>query len=284
MIYCTNCGVANREGSRFCNECGAPLGAMAPCPHCGLPNITTGRFCNFCGGRLGAAEAKAPAAASIADDSSAGPVVAPSPKLAPSPVLEEEPALAREETGDIGAGDRPDYSADLEPEPATATDDRAAVAMTDETVACAEEVAVGDRLALDWLKLEPRVETRETGGVAVAEAVDVAPSWEETVPPVVEETGGEDGAGLFEAPQLPIEALDTEPAIVDEPHLIEESTTGIALARSLRRPPIRRELEVDTGEQASAMANVFTSVVNSRATIVSLEQYRRVSKRGWFKW
>lgn len=52
MIYCSNCGTANRDGSRFCNECGFRLGALLPCPFCHLPNLSTSRFCNFCGRRL----------------------------------------------------------------------------------------------------------------------------------------------------------------------------------------------------------------------------------------
>ncbi|MBI2955143.1 MAG: zinc ribbon domain-containing protein [Chloroflexi bacterium] len=48
MIYCSNCGTGNRDGSRFCNECGQRLGTLLPCPSCGFPNLSTARFCNNC--------------------------------------------------------------------------------------------------------------------------------------------------------------------------------------------------------------------------------------------
>ncbi len=55
MIYCPNCGTANRDGSKFCNECGARLAAPAtgiPCPECGTFNPVTRLFCQKCGARL----------------------------------------------------------------------------------------------------------------------------------------------------------------------------------------------------------------------------------------
>lgn len=55
MIYCPNCGTANRDGSKFCNECGARLAAPATgiaCPECGTFNPVTLLFCQKCGARL----------------------------------------------------------------------------------------------------------------------------------------------------------------------------------------------------------------------------------------
>lgn len=52
MIHCSKCGLANRDGSKFCNECGSRLGANFGCPSCGEPNPSTARFCGFCGTRL----------------------------------------------------------------------------------------------------------------------------------------------------------------------------------------------------------------------------------------
>ncbi|MFQ6015873.1 MAG: zinc-ribbon domain-containing protein, partial [Anaerolineae bacterium] len=54
MIYCPNCGVANREGSKFCNECGQALG-LAPgirCPMCSVMNPEENVLCSSCGARL----------------------------------------------------------------------------------------------------------------------------------------------------------------------------------------------------------------------------------------
>jgi hypothetical protein len=54
MIYCPKCGTANRDGSRFCNECGEKLGSQTQikCPHCGVLNSVQSVFCSECGGRL----------------------------------------------------------------------------------------------------------------------------------------------------------------------------------------------------------------------------------------
>lgn len=54
MIYCPECGTANRDGSRFCNECGQKLGAFTrvKCPACGAMNPVQHAFCSECGGRL----------------------------------------------------------------------------------------------------------------------------------------------------------------------------------------------------------------------------------------
>ncbi|MGC8827806.1 MAG: zinc ribbon domain-containing protein, partial [Anaerolineae bacterium] len=61
MIYCPNCGTANRDGSKFCNECGQRLtGAEGMrCPMCGALNRSGSVFCTQCGSRLIAVEAPA---------------------------------------------------------------------------------------------------------------------------------------------------------------------------------------------------------------------------------
>jgi chitodextrinase len=54
MIYCPKCGTANRDGSRFCNECGEKLGTHThvTCPQCGTLNPAQNVFCSECRGRL----------------------------------------------------------------------------------------------------------------------------------------------------------------------------------------------------------------------------------------
>ena len=54
MIYCPNCGTANRDGSRFCNECASPLPTETGvrCPMCSTPNPPGNVFCDNCGARL----------------------------------------------------------------------------------------------------------------------------------------------------------------------------------------------------------------------------------------
>ncbi|TEU14559.1 MAG: zinc-ribbon domain-containing protein [Anaerolineales bacterium] len=54
MIYCPNCGTANRDGSRFCNDCGADLSDASGrrCPMCSALNPIESTVCNECGARL----------------------------------------------------------------------------------------------------------------------------------------------------------------------------------------------------------------------------------------
>jgi hypothetical protein len=60
VIFCLVCGVGNRAGSRFCNACGRPVGAVVACAGCGTPNPPGSRFCNACGGPLEPPELAAP--------------------------------------------------------------------------------------------------------------------------------------------------------------------------------------------------------------------------------
>ena len=58
-MICQSCGAENREGRKFCAECGRPL--ALPCPSCGAANEPGERFCGECGAPLGeAAAAPAP--------------------------------------------------------------------------------------------------------------------------------------------------------------------------------------------------------------------------------
>jgi class 3 adenylate cyclase/tetratricopeptide (TPR) repeat protein len=49
-MRCPTCGAENREGRKFCAECGQPLGLG--CPACGTPNEPGERFCGECGAAL----------------------------------------------------------------------------------------------------------------------------------------------------------------------------------------------------------------------------------------
>src|SRR5205814_323375 len=52
-MRCSSCGTENREGRKFCAECGSPLAAA--CPACGAANEPGERFCGECGSALDAA-------------------------------------------------------------------------------------------------------------------------------------------------------------------------------------------------------------------------------------
>src|SRR5262245_42831761 len=49
-VACSNCGVENPPGARFCGGCGTPLARA--CPACGEANDAAMRFCNHCGAAL----------------------------------------------------------------------------------------------------------------------------------------------------------------------------------------------------------------------------------------
>ncbi|MBI3127451.1 MAG: AAA family ATPase [Candidatus Tectomicrobia bacterium] len=51
-MRCPRCQAENREGRRFCAECGVPL--ALPCPSCGFSNEPGEKFCGGCGQPLGA--------------------------------------------------------------------------------------------------------------------------------------------------------------------------------------------------------------------------------------
>lgn len=53
MIYCPDCGTSNREGSRFCSECGESLPSTGlRCPMCGTLNPVSNVYCEECTARL----------------------------------------------------------------------------------------------------------------------------------------------------------------------------------------------------------------------------------------
>ncbi|MBC7259834.1 MAG: zinc ribbon domain-containing protein [Chloroflexi bacterium] len=93
MIYCPNCGTANRDGSSFCNQCGQRLagGSKATCPFCGAENPIENIFCDACGAKLaplvtrGAEEKERPRLKGLS--------------LPTKPTEEEEPAPLGEEAG-----------------------------------------------------------------------------------------------------------------------------------------------------------------------------------------
>ncbi len=61
MIRCPKCSTLNRDSSRFCNECGAPLQkTRLRCPMCGTLNPVGNIFCDQCHARLLPAEGIVP--------------------------------------------------------------------------------------------------------------------------------------------------------------------------------------------------------------------------------
>lgn len=53
-MTCDVCGTSNKEGRKFCRECGSPLAAV--CGNCGAVNEADDKFCGNCGQALGTEE------------------------------------------------------------------------------------------------------------------------------------------------------------------------------------------------------------------------------------
>ncbi len=54
MVYCAHCGTQNRDGSKFCSNCGARLASESGlrCPMCSTLNQVESVFCSNCSARL----------------------------------------------------------------------------------------------------------------------------------------------------------------------------------------------------------------------------------------
>ena len=78
-MECQACGSENREGRRFCSECGVSL--ASPCPQCAFVNDPGEKFCGGCGVSL--APASAPGA------SKPGAAQTPTPETHRQPKLWE---------------------------------------------------------------------------------------------------------------------------------------------------------------------------------------------------
>ena len=118
MIYCPSCGTANRDGSRFCNECGHKLPSKTGimCPMCSHMNPAANVYCDRCHARLVPASPSSPAEppsgigaapqaewvdpAAMKKGLSLPTRSAPAEPPPPEPQLEVEPTSAEEETPD----------------------------------------------------------------------------------------------------------------------------------------------------------------------------------------
>ncbi len=76
-MQCASCTAEMPEGSRFCDECGAPM--PVGCPSCGAANRPGAKFCAKCGGELAAPPSIAPSA---------------TPKTSPAPPFASPPSFA----------------------------------------------------------------------------------------------------------------------------------------------------------------------------------------------
>ena len=226
MIYCPNCGTANRDGSRFCNDCGADLGA-APgrrCPMCSTVNPIESTVCGECGARL------VPQTAPLTEAEQEAEIPDWLQQLRASSA-EETSVSERPVMPEVGpaepAEEIPDWLKEIQPPeekprvPPTAWEDEAEMRRETPSVEVAS-YPPGEEEP-DWLK---RLRAASTGKPAVAEEpaapprpMRVPPTREAPAPPREEELGPDWLERLRqtmpeEAP--PAEAAEVAPPVFEE--------------------------------------------------------------------
>lgn len=189
MIYCSHCGTQNREGSKYCGNCGARLAPPSGvvCPMCGTANKVESVFCNHCGARLVplTAAPEAPAAPPIKGLSL--------PAKPPAPIPEEQPPAAPVP----GESETPDWLARLRAAPPT----EEPPSVPPSQIERKEEVG-----APEWI---PQLAAEEPEEAAVTE--EISPRAEEEEPSWVRRLRG--AARAEEAPTAPT-AEEEEPTWV----------------------------------------------------------------------
>lgn len=122
MIWCPQCGTANREGSKFCNNCGTRLEPESglKCPMCGRVNPLELETCPNCGARLkplaatpqAAEETGEPIAETPEQPTAEGPVELGDPEAeAPQEGTPEPASIPESPEGEgwVGEGEEPPY-------------------------------------------------------------------------------------------------------------------------------------------------------------------------------
>jgi class 3 adenylate cyclase len=115
-MRCSKCGIDNRDGRKFCADCGAPLNAK--CAQCGASNEPGEKFCGECGVSLAGSTSNAPTT-----PPSNGERPGASDQHAPSPVPEGERKTVTALFADIKGSTQ--MMRDLDPEDARAIIDPA---------------------------------------------------------------------------------------------------------------------------------------------------------------
>ena len=185
MIECPHCGAANKPESRFCGECGQPLGTPKgiTCPMCDTPHPAGITECTQCGARL----------LPLGVSPSEVPLEPLRPAGQSAPSREEEGAVVEEsdrgegEIGEdigvaekVGDGTEPPWLRKLEATP---------VGRLAEEDAGAEKLERGE--LPDWLKPPPGFDEMLTEAALIADEEGVAaaqiPPWLEALRPEPEE-------------------------------------------------------------------------------------------------
>jgi class 3 adenylate cyclase len=125
-MRCSKCRTDNREGRKFCAQCGVPLKAV--CPSCGVENEPGEKFCGECGTAF--AVNAVPAATSSTQAASAAPNIRVSPEQPDaSTLIEGERKTVTALFADIKGST--ELMEDLDPEEARAIIDPALTLMMD---------------------------------------------------------------------------------------------------------------------------------------------------------
>lgn len=270
MIQCSHCGTKNRDGSKYCSDCGARLVPQAGlvCPMCGTPNPIENVFCSKCGARLVPLTA-----ATLADKTPpptpikglslpSKPVESPAPKVEAEPSApppQPEPPVPK---GEPAASARPSQFAEppaskVEP-PTAKTDDwlgQLRAQVTEEEAPALSEIPETESEAPiepeesgDWLARlrtsEPSAEELSPAEKArrVADSIEIA---EEDIP------------DWLRAPAMPTSAETSSPARVPD-WVMEVTPETEALTRpsptatTEEIPDWLKETAAPTEEQASA--------------------------------
>ncbi len=120
-MHCSKCTAENREGRKFCAECGAPLAHR--CPRCGASNEPGEKFCGECGAALSSTQPSSIPAESVS------PAVRVTAEKSAGEALEGERKTVTALFADIKGS--MDLMEDLDPEEARAIVDPALKLMID---------------------------------------------------------------------------------------------------------------------------------------------------------
>ena len=167
MIDCPHCGGSNREGGKFCGQCGRPLGAIdeVTCPMCDARNPAESTACSQCGARL-------------------VPLTALPAEEPPEP-LEAEAAVAEELEGGAVTGE----------EEAVAAEELEA-----ERVGAEVEELEGEPVTDEAEEVSARERAEEAPPPSAAESAEGIPPWLEKLRELAPD---EAPVGTAEAAQLP---------------------------------------------------------------------------------
>jgi len=225
MIYCPNCGTANRDGSSFCNQCGQRLGgsSKATCLFCGAENPIENIFCDTCGAKI--APLVTPGAAEIEKPTLKG-LSLPTKPLRDDEQAKEEPE-APQAPGGAEDEEVPDWLAHLRASLGEAETEEPTTSEGPEAELPTE--GIPEEELPDWLQ---ELRTQPAGEGEGEEHADLAaemfgvepvgegealseeelPEWlQELGEPPVEEMGEEPAPPAAEEEELPAEPAPVEP-------------------------------------------------------------------------